>query len=62
MADTTAAMELSEAEKILMNIMKQTDESYIEEVEDESDLFLNVFPQESDDSKTLSCLSLTLLA
>ena len=35
MADTTAHMELSEAEKILMNIMKQTDESYIEEVENE---------------------------
>lgn len=61
MADTD--MELSEAEKILINIMKQIDESYIEEVEGESEWLLNVFHLKSDNSKTLSCLeSLTLLA
>lgn len=63
MADTAADMELSEAEKILMNIMKQTDDSDIKVVEDESELFLNGFPPKSDDSKTISCLeNLTLLA
>lgn len=51
MADTHAAhMELSEAEQILMNIMKQTDES-CEEVTDE-EMFLYAAPHLSVGGKT----------
>lgn len=49
-------MELSEAENILINIMKQTDESCEEE------LFMNATPQLSDEGKTLCLDSLALLA
>lgn len=61
MADITVhMMELSEAEKILFNIMKQTDES-CEEVEDE-EIFLNAAPHLSDGGKTPCLDSLALLA